>query len=72
VNNSDDYKQYLSITQMAVETSMSQAYWRKAVFHRQIPIVKVGRRVLIRRSDLHSFMESRRIPAHLQPVSARR
>ena len=65
MNVPNEYKEYLSIPQTADQTALSQAYWRKAVFRRQISIVKVGRRVLIRRADLQNFMESHRVPAHI-------
>jgi excisionase family DNA binding protein len=64
MNVQNEYKEYLSIPQMAEQTSMSQAFWRKAVFRRQISVVKVGRRVLVRRIDLQNFMESHRVPAY--------
>jgi excisionase family DNA binding protein len=69
MNIPNDYREYLSIPQSAEQTGLSQAYWRKAVFHRRIAVVKVGRRVLIRRADLQNFMESRRVPAQSTGVS---
>lgn len=48
-------RRYLSVAEVAKATGLSQAYWRKAVFRRHIPYVKLGR-VLIRREDLESYM----------------
>ena len=64
VREIEDHPEYLSLPDTARETAMSQAYWRKVVFRREIPIVKLGRRVLIRRSDLDDFISIRRIPAN--------
>jgi excisionase family DNA binding protein len=56
-------REYLSVSETARETAMSEAFWRRAVFRHQIPVVRFGRRVLIRRCDLEAFVRSRRVPA---------
>lgn len=54
---------YLNIPDAAAETRLSESFWRRVVFQRRLPIVKVGRRVLIRRCDLDTFMNARLIPS---------
>ena len=54
---------YLSIPEVAQETHLSEAFWRKAVFHRRIAFVKMGKRVLIRRSDFDAWISARIVQA---------
>jgi excisionase family DNA binding protein len=63
LRTTENRREYLSVPDTARETAMSEAYWRKVVFKREIPVVKFGRRVLIRRSDLENFISHRHVPA---------
>jgi excisionase family DNA binding protein len=56
-------KEYLSITEVARETSLSESFWRKAMFQRRIPYLKAGRRVMIRRCDLRAWVSANVVPA---------
>ncbi|MEK7754132.1 MAG: excisionase family DNA-binding protein [Planctomycetota bacterium] len=56
-------KRYLSVAEVAGETGLSQAFWRKAIFLRRVAFVRVGRRVLVRREDLDSFIQAGIVPA---------
>jgi excisionase family DNA binding protein len=49
-------QEYLSIAEVAQVTSLSVAFWRKAVLRRRIAFLKLGRRVVIRRSDLERWI----------------
>jgi len=55
--------EYLSIPDAAIETGLSESFWRKAVCSKRITYYKIGRLVKIARSDLEKWIESRRIPA---------
>ena len=57
----------LSIPQLAAESGESQAVWRKRVFFRQIPYVKCGRNVRVRREDLYAWIAQRLVPAGERP-----
>ena len=52
-------QQSLSIPELALETNESQAVWRKRIFFRQIPYLKLGRNVRVRRADFESWLEAR-------------
>jgi len=56
-------KEYLSITEVAKETSLSESFWRKAMFQRRISYLKAGRRVMIRRSDLRAWISANVVPS---------
>jgi len=45
----------LSVVEVAKLTGTSIAFWRKAIWRRQIPIVKVGRLTRIRERDVDAF-----------------
>ena len=53
----------LDVKELAKLTNTSEAFWRKVVFERQIPIVKVGRLVRINPSDVEAFLAARTRPA---------
>ena len=59
VDNSQG-KRYLSIPEIAQETGCSVAFWRKAIFPRKIPFVKIGRSVRISREDFETWLQTRR------------
>jgi hypothetical protein len=54
-----DAIQYLSIADLAAESRESPSVWRKRVFRKQIPYVKLGRNVRVRRADFDSFVAAR-------------
>lgn len=52
-------KKYLSVNEVAHEYGNSPGFWRKRVFLKQIPYVKAGRSVKIRREDLDAWHATR-------------
>ena len=52
----------LSIAEVATRTSTSQSFWRKQLARRVIPVVRVGRCVRIRQSDLDAWLRLRLRP----------
>lgn len=53
----------VSIPEAAYETRLSQDGIRRAIARGELPHVRIGRRLLIRREDLEAFIEARRRPA---------
>ena len=53
----------LTLDEAAERTGTSVRWWRRAVFERRIPIIKVGWLVRIDEDDLNAFIESNRRPA---------
>jgi hypothetical protein len=51
--------QYLSVADLAAESRESMSVWRKRVFRREIPYVKLGRNVRVRRGDFDAFIAAR-------------
>ncbi|MGD0200565.1 MAG: excisionase family DNA-binding protein [Bryobacteraceae bacterium] len=62
-NQSLDYGQFFTITEVAARTNASVAFRRKQVFLKHIPTVKLGRAVRIRWEDLDSYIAARTRPA---------
>jgi excisionase family DNA binding protein len=58
---------YLSITDVAKETGLSEAFLREAIFHRRIEYAELGRRVMIRRSDVDAWLQSATMPERTFP-----
>ena len=56
-------KMLVSMTQAAQELSVSIHGLRRWVAERKIPVVRLGRRVLIKREDLDRLVEKNRVPA---------
>lgn len=54
---------YYSVPDLARETGESEAAWRKRVWLKQIPYVKCGSNVRIKREDFEAWLEARRVPA---------
>lgn len=54
-------KELLSILEVAEEFGMTESYWRKQIFHKNIPVVKMGKSVRLRRSDVEKFIEEREV-----------
>jgi hypothetical protein len=55
-------REFLHIREAAAIYGGSIAWWRKAVWLRQIPVCKRGARVVFRRADLERYFEARRVP----------
>jgi excisionase family DNA binding protein len=55
--------QFLTVPELAKLSRESEAAWRKRVFFRQIPFVKVGRNVRVRREDFERWIQRRVVPA---------
>jgi len=53
----------LALPQLAKLSNESLAVWRKRVSRRQIPFVKCGRNVRVRREDYQSWIQRRTVPA---------
>ena len=56
-------KELLSPSEVAEEYGMTESYWRKQIFHRTIPVVKMGKSVRLRREDVERFIEENKIEA---------
>ncbi len=63
ITKQDLQGQFLSVPVLASVTSESEAAWRKRIFFRRIPFVKVGRSVRVRREDFERWIEERIVPA---------
>lgn len=48
-------EQLLSVPEAAQRTQTSVAYWRKLIWRREIPIVKIGRLTRLRERDVDAF-----------------
>jgi excisionase family DNA binding protein len=59
-------RRFLSVRELAQETGESVAVWRKRVFKRLIPFVRLGRNVRVKRQDFENFCESGRVAARQQ------
>ena len=53
----------LDVTKAAELTSLSVSWWRQAIFHKTVPVVRIGRRVFIDRRDLQKLIDSGRVEA---------
>ena len=56
-----DTMDLLTVNDLAEITKESVAVWRKRIFHRQIPFVKLGTNVRVRRVDLDEWLKNRLI-----------
>jgi len=56
-------RSFLTVKQAAVTSGLGSSTIRLLIRKRQLPAQKVGRRVLIKRSDLESFLEANPIEA---------
>ncbi len=45
----------LTVSEVAERTRTSVAFWRKAIWRREIPIVKIGRLTRLREGDVDGF-----------------
>ena len=61
MKHSDDK---ISVRQAAVDSGMSEAWWRRQIWLRRVPFYRVGGRILISRCDIdRMFQKSRVEPA---------
>ena len=56
-------KELLTPFEVSEEFGMTESYWRKQIFHRNIPVVKMGKSVRLRRRDVEEFIENNTIEA---------
>ncbi len=61
--NTPAKKELLSSAEAAQEYGMTESYWRKQIFHRTIPIIKMGKSVRLQRKDIEAFIEENKIEA---------
>ena len=61
--NTPAKKELLTQSEAAKEYGMTESYWRKQIFHRFIPYVKMGKSVRLRRKDIEAFIEENKIEA---------
>ena len=54
-------KELLTVAEAAKEFGMTESFWRKQIFNKTVPVVKMGKSVRLRRSDLEKFIESREV-----------
>ena len=59
--NAKPKKELLSPAEVSEEYGMTESYWRKQIFYRTIPIVKMGKSVRLRRQDVEQFIEDNKI-----------
>ena len=59
----ENHTMLVSLVQAAKELSVSIHGLRRWVAERKIPVVRLGRRVLIKREDLEDFIRRNRHPA---------
>ena len=59
-------REFVDIREAAAIYGGSIAWWRKAVWLRQLPHYKRGTRVVFRRDDLEHYFETRRVPARTE------
>lgn len=50
----------LTLAECAERTNTSERWWKRAVFERRIPVVKVGRFVRVDEADLEAFLKANR------------
>jgi hypothetical protein len=62
-------REFLDIREAAAIYGGSIAWWRKAVWLRQIPYYTRGAGVVFRRADLERYFEARRVPANGEVAS---
>jgi excisionase family DNA binding protein len=52
--------EFLRVKELPALTKLSRATWDRLVARRAIPVIRVGRAVLVRRQDLEQFLYERR------------
>ena len=56
----------LTLAECAERTSTTERWWRRAVFERRVPVVRLGRLVRVDESDLEAFIAAGRAEASAQ------
>jgi excisionase family DNA binding protein len=56
----DQSTEFLRVKELPDLTRLSRATWDRLVARRAIPVVRIGRAVLVRRVDLDRFLNERR------------
>jgi hypothetical protein len=59
-------REFVDIREVAAIYGGSLAWWRKAVWLRQIPFYRRGARIVFSRADLESYFQARRVPARTE------
>ena len=59
--NAKPAKELLTPRETAEEFGMTESYWRKQIFNKTIPIVKMGKSVRLKRADIERFIEDNKI-----------
>ena len=54
-------KELLTVKEVSKYYGMTESYWRKQIFNRTIPIVKMGKSVRLKRADIERFIEDNKI-----------
>lgn len=62
----------LTLAECAERTSTTERWWRRAVFEKRIPVVRLGRLVRIEETDLEALIAAGRFPAESPPSLGRR
>jgi hypothetical protein len=53
----------LNLEQLAELSSESLAVWRKRIYRREVPYLKLGRNVRVRHEDYAAWLAARLVPA---------
>lgn len=64
-------EKFLSFDQLEDRTGIKVSTWRVWAAQRRIPIVRLGRRIKMRESDLEKFVEANTVPALAERNTAR-
>jgi len=59
--NAKPAKELLTPREVAEEFGMTESYWRKQIFIRAIPFVKMGKAVRLKRKDIEAFIEDNEV-----------
>ncbi len=54
-------KELLSVSEASTEYGQTASFWRKQVYNRSIPFVKMGKSVRLRRKDIEAFIAARTV-----------
>jgi excisionase family DNA binding protein len=54
-------KELLTVKEVSKYYGMTESYWRKQIFNKTIPIVKMGKSVRLRRKDIEAFIEDNEV-----------
>ena len=62
---------YLDKPMLAAESHLSVREWERRIANGDIAVIRIGRRVLVKRSDFEAFMEARRVAPARKDVRSR-